>query len=132
VSIASGRPETNGLLAALQAAHSRVGDAVAPDDTTTPYAVLYPAGSGSLTGSVARPHEDRPGLYQITCVGKHRQEAEWLAEKLRAVVLGPLSITGRRVLQASLETSQPVRRDDSTSPPLFYAADQYRLWTTPA
>lgn len=132
MSIASGRPETNALLAALLVAHPRVGDAVAPGDTTTPYAVLYPAGSGSLIGSVRNPHEDRPGLYQITCVGLHRQEAEWLAEKLRAVALGPLSIAGRRVLQASLETSQPVRRDDSTSPPLYYCADQYRLWTTPA
>lgn len=132
MSIATSRAETNALLAALRVVHARVGDAVAPADTTYPYAVLYPAGNAGLSGSVSAPHEDRPGLYQITCVGLTRDQAEKLADLLRPVPLGPLTITGRKVMQAALESSQAARRDDSSTPPVFYTADVYRLHTTPA
>lgn len=132
MTVATSRAETEALLAALRAAWPRVGDAVAPDDATLPYAVLYPAGAGPLSGPVSDPFADSSPLFQITCVGRTREQTQWLADKLRPVALGPLSITGRKVMQPYLETSQPVRRDDSSSPPLFYAADQVRLPTTPA
>lgn len=126
------RELTDDLLADLQAAHPRIGDAVAPDDTTTPYAVLYAAGSGPAEGPVSDPNADSSLLYQITCVGGDRMEAEWLSDLLRPILLAPRSVTGWTVPQPRLETSQPVRRDDSTFPPLFYTADQVRLWMTPA
>lgn len=132
MTVATTRAETEALLAALRVVHSRVGDAVAPADTTFPYAVLYPAGSGSLSGPVSDANADSSSLFQITCVGITRVQAQWLADKLRPVALGPLTITGRKVMQSYLETSQPVRRDDSSSPPLFYTADVVRIPTTPA
>lgn len=131
MTVSATRVETDRLLAVLRTAWARVGDGVAPADTTLPYAVLYPAGSGLLDGPSSDPHADRPGLYQITCVGGTREQAEALADLLRPVALGLSGITGRKVMQAWLETSQPVRRDDSTDPPLYYAADQVRVLTTP-
>lgn len=123
---------TDALLTALRAAHPRVGDAIAPDDTTYPYAVLYPAGIGSTSGPVSDANADSTPLYQITCVGKVREEAEWLSDLLRPVALGALTVTGWKVADPRVETSQPVRRDDSTAPPVFYAADQIRYFLTPA
>lgn len=132
MTVALSRPEAKALLAALLAAHPRVGYGTAPADLTLPYAVLYPAGGGELGGPVSDPNADGNRVHQITCVGATADQAEWLMDKLRPVALGPLAITGRRLMQSYLETSQPVRRDDSTSPPLFYAADQYRYLTTPS
>lgn len=132
MTVATSRPETDALLAALRAAHPRVGDGQAPTDKTLPYAVLYPAGPGELSGSASDPLADGRCLFQITCVGQDRLQAQALADRLRPVALGPLTITGRKQMQSFLETSQPVARDDSSAPPLFYAVDQVRLWTTPA
>lgn len=130
--IPKSRPLTTALLTALRAAHPRVGHAAAPADATLPYAVLHTAGTGPLSGPVGDPHADADSTAQLTCIGADAQQAEWLADELRPVLLGPLTITGRRVMQSWLETSQPVRRDDDVTPPLFYAVDQARFLTTPA
>lgn len=130
--VATSRPLTTALLLALRAAHPRVGDAAAPADTTLPYAVLYPFGSGRLNGPVGDQHADADSTVQLTCVGSTREQTEALMDRLRPVLLGPLTVTGRRVMQAWIETSQPVRRDDDLTPPVFYAADQARYLTTPA
>lgn len=132
MTVATSRAETNALLAALRAVHSRIGDAVAPDDATLPYAVLYPSGSGSLSGSVADPYSDGVTTHQLTCVGLTRDSAQALADRLRPVVMGPLTISGRKLLHRSVESSQPARRDDSSKPPLFYAVDTFALTTTPS
>lgn len=132
MTVATSRPLTTALLAALRAAHSRVGDAAAPSDLTLPYAVLYPFGVGPLSGPVSDSHADADSTVQLTCIGSTREQAEWLADKLRPTALGPLTVTGRKVMQSLLETSQPVRRDDDVQPPLFVAVDQYRFLTTPS
>lgn len=123
---------TDALLVALRAAHSRVGDAVAPADITLPYAVLYPAGLGATEGPVSNRNADARPLYQLTCVGGDRRQAEWLSDKLRPVALTAPTVSGWNVAEPAVETSQPVRRDDSTSPPLFYTADQIRYYVTPS
>jgi hypothetical protein len=128
--IAKSRPLTVALLAALRAAHPSVGHATGAG-LTAPYAVLYPAGTGPLGGPVGDPHADADSTAQLTCVGATAEQAEWLADLLRPVLLGPLTITGRRLMQSWLETSQPVRRDDDVTPALFYAVDQARYLTTP-
>lgn len=134
--IPKSRPLTNALLTALRSAWSAVGDGRADDDNgqplPLPYAVLYPAGTGLLTGPVGDQHADADSVVQLTCVGSTREQTEALADKLRPVLLGPLTVTGRRVMQSWLETSQPIRRDDDLTPPLFVATEQVRYLTTPA
>jgi hypothetical protein len=132
---------TDALLVALRAAWTYVGDGEAPDPLppndnagrpTVPYAVLYPAGLGPTEGPVSNRNADARPLYQLTCVGGTRQQAEWLSDKLRPVLLTPPSVSGWNVAEPVVETSQPVRRDDSTAPPLLYTADQVRFFITPA
>lgn len=137
--VATSRPTVKAVLTALRAAWPgtgptthRVGDGEAPADKRLPYGVLYRAGGGPLTGPVGDQHADGSLLLQLTCVGETAEQAEWLADKLRPVLLATPAGTGRGVIQVYLETSQPVRRDDSSDPPLFYAADQARYLTTPA
>lgn len=132
MSVAAYYPVAKAVLTALRVAWARVGDGEAPADLTLPYAVLYRAGGGGLSGPVSNPHADGSPLLQLTCVGATAEQADWLADKLRPTLLTRPTVTGQRVMQVSLETSQPVRRDDSTDPPLFYAAEQVRLLTTPA
>lgn len=132
MTVATNRPLSQAVLTALQSAWARVGDGVAPADTTTPYAVLYRAGSGALDGPMSNQHADGSPLLQLTCVGSTAEQAEWLADKLRPTLLARPTVTGQRVMQVSLETSQPVRRDDSSAPAVFYAVDQARFFTTPA
>lgn len=132
MTVATTRPLTKAVLAALRATWSRVGEGVAPDDATLPYAVLYASGPGPLGGPVSDPHADGSPLLQLTCVGGTSEQAEALADRLRPVLLTRPTVTGQRVMQVILETSQPVRRDDSTSPPEYYAADQVRVLITPA
>lgn len=138
MTVATSRPLSVVLLAALQSAWALVGDGVAPEGVTynndgllvAPYAVLYRGGPGVLDGPVSDPHADGQPLYQLTCVGRDPNQAEALADRLRPVLLARHAVTGLVVMQAVLETSQPVRRDDSTTPPLFYLADQVRYLLT--
>lgn len=132
--VAKNHPVTKAVLTALRNAWPRVGDGEAPEDLELPYAVLYRAGGGALTGPIADPHADGSPLLQLTCVGATATQAGWLADKLRPDFLATPTMpgSGQKVMQVYLETSQPVRRDDSSKPPLFYAADQARFLTTPA
>jgi hypothetical protein len=139
-SIAVTQPLANALLVALQASWALVGDGEAPDGRTfdslgrllQPYAVLYRSGPGALDGPVGDPNADGQPLLTLTCVGGAPAEAEWLADRLRPVLLGPLTVAGLKVMEApSLEVSRPGRRDDTTQPPLWFATDQVRYRTTP-
>lgn len=131
MTVATAHPVAKAVLTALRVAWARVGDGVAPDDKTLPYGVLYRAGGGALSGPLSDSHADGTPLLQLTCVGSTAEQAAWLADKLRPTLLTRPTVTGQKVMQVVLETSQPVRRDDSTSPPLFSAADQARYFTTP-
>jgi hypothetical protein len=104
------------------------------DDSALPYAVMYAAGHGRLDGPVGAPHEDDDPLIQITSVGGSREQAQWMAGKVRHAFLDPgLTITGRALLEpVELVLSLPVRRDDQVNPPLFYVVEQFRVRTTPA
>jgi hypothetical protein len=125
------RTLTDAVLAALVAAAAPkpVGDLTAPD-TTGPYAVLErPPGPG-LDPSLAG---ERTGWvrYRVRCVsstpGTGRQEAEWLRDRLRAVMLDrsvPLTGDGWQV---------GGRRHDADGGAMWEGAtvnyvDDYALW----
>jgi hypothetical protein len=131
VSAPSVRPFADVLLQSLRAVHPRVGDAEAPADDAVPYAVLWPLSVG-LGGPVVAQHDDAVLGFQLTCVGAGREQAQWLADRLRPVMLSRLAVPGRYVSQAWLEASQPVRRDDDVTPALFYVVEQFRYATFPS
>lgn len=124
------------VVAALRAAGIATGDGVAKDaagDLAPPYTVLYLVG-GTSDGPVADRNADRAPLLQIMAVGRSAGSAENVAAAARAVMLGTLAAPAGFVFAAAAfhEVSQGIRRDDDTTPPLFYAVDQYRYWLTPA
>lgn len=125
------RTHTDALIAALQAMGLEVGDAVAPDDTP-PYVVVYAIPGGTASGTLARPDDDAELVYQVTCVGLTRQQAEWLADKALTLLETPLSVSGRSIARVALDLHAGVSRDDSRTPPYFVAMPRFRLYSTPA
>lgn len=125
------RAHTDAVIAALEALGLAVGDAVAPDQDP-PYVVVYPIPGGSTTGTLATPDDDAILVYQVTCVGKTREQAEWLADKALILLEGNVAVTGRRVLRVSLDMHGGTQRDDQLTPPVFWSTPRFRIISTPA
>ena len=99
--------------------------AVAPD-AETKYAVLYPMPGQGFDGTIGAPYRLGNFAYQVTAVGAVRQQAEWVADLARDVMLGGLTVSGRRIHVVHVAHGD-VQRDDTVTPPLFYAWDRYLL-----
>lgn len=121
---------TAALLAHLAAATGRpIGNAKKPDGAVPIYGVLYRI-TGQRDGTLSR--DDEAALtYQVTCVGLDNDGADLLAGDVEAA-MPTLTVPGRRVMRVELVDDGPARRDDDTTPPLFYATPRWRLWTSPA
>lgn len=130
MSLPSLRLHTDALIAALQGLGLTVGDAEAPN-VSAPYVTVYPIAGGSRNGTIEAPDDDAELVYQVTCVGQKREQAEWLADKV-LTLLGKdtISVTGRKISRVSLQLHPTITRSDDTAPPLFYATPRLRVWTT--
>jgi hypothetical protein len=127
------RKHTDAVIAALQAAGLTVGDGIAPTGAEAKYVVVYPIEGGNRTGTLAGPFDDAELVYQLTCVGDHRWQAEWVRDKAEAALLSGLTVAGRHIpLVSPDEGDSGIRRDDSVTPALYYATPRYRIRTTPA
>lgn len=124
---------TDALLVVLRATGVLVGDGVKPDGADRKYAVLYSLTGGVADGPLDGREDDFQPMYQITAVGNTRQQADWVSDKLRAVMIPWQGVVGtRRVLYVRTDMSGGLQRDDDYQPPLFYIADRYRVVTTPS
>lgn len=129
MSVASLREHTDAVIAALEAADLSVGDAEAPD-AQPPYVVVYAIPGGRAFGSLAEPHEDAELVYQITCVGKTREQAEWLADKAM-VLLDGLTVDGRSIAFVTLDSLPGVQRQTEPTPAVFLSTPRFRVYSTP-
>lgn len=121
---------TNAVIARLETRDLVVGDAKAPD-VDPPYVVVYPLAGGVATGTLGEIHADAELPYQVTCVGLSRKQVEWLVDETR-VLLDGLQVAGRHIPLVRLEDGNPgVQRDDDATPPVFWSAVHYRVFTTP-
>ena len=93
------RPVTDAVVAFLAAGTDRpIGDARAPykngdaaQTETPPYAIVYPIPGAGFSGAFfATPEEDAAFEYQVTSVGWRADQADWMADKVREVMLGRL------------------------------------------
>jgi hypothetical protein len=125
------REHTDAVIATLVAAGLTVGDAKAPAGDP-PYVVVYSISAGGWTGPLAARHDDGSLVYQVSCVGKSRQQAEWLEDKAITAILEGIPVTGRSIPYIELDLSGGVARDDDRTPPLWTAAPRFRIATTPA
>jgi hypothetical protein len=114
-----------------------VGDAKAPAgyeqllEAGKGYVVLYPIAGGRRSGTLEEPDRDGELIYQVTCVGVSRDQAEWLADQVLGLLQG-VEVQGYSVPRVALESDPGVRRNDEVSPPVYEATPRFRLMTTPA
>lgn len=124
------REHTNAIIAVLEGEGLKVGDAEAPAGKP-PYVVVYPLPGGRASGTLGELDADAELLYQVTCVGTSRKQAEWLADATH-VLLDGFDVEGRYIPRVALEMHAGVMRDDQQTPPVFWATPRYRVLTTPA
>ena len=96
------------------------------------YAVLYPEPGEAVRESLADARTDFMAVFQVTCVGASMERALWVADKVRAALSVPLTVTGRATWRPEDLGGPPVQRDDDTNPPSFFVPVQYRLKSLPA
>lgn len=127
------RDHTDALLGVLAATGKDIGDAQTPPDAALPYIVLYPMPGSTRSGPISDPNADAELLYQITCVGATREQAEWMRDAAAAAMnAAALVIPNRSVAYLfPVPGDGEVLRDDDLDPPLFYAVARWRLATTP-
>lgn len=124
---------TDSLIATLRAGGLTVGDANATDSIygggnalEPPYVVVYPAEGAGYDGTIGPggtwTEIDKPFL--PICIGTTRQQAEWLADMVAALLLGATDVSWR----ARPSGGGAATRDDATgSPPLYRAAPRFTL-----
>lgn len=124
---------TDAVIAKLQSLGLIVGDAEAPEGAEEKYAVVYQIlPSGSFSGTLENPNEDAHLVYQVTCVGRIRAQAEWVLDKALGILDGFDGIPERVVSRVIFQGGAGVERDDDQDPPLFYATPRFEIITTPA
>lgn len=124
-------PHVDAVRAALTAASLANCLGVAPDGVLPPYIALYPDPGRSVPGSLADPLSWFQGMVQLTCVGQSAEQALNYCDRARAALGVPLVVDGRSGWRPEELGGPPVQRDDDVTPPLYYAAVQYRLRSTP-
>jgi hypothetical protein len=130
LTVPTSRPVTIALLAALTDAGLTAAEGTGKG-LTAPYSVLYPS-SPDLDGPLGDRYADAEHTVMVHHVGAGPEQAEFQSDQVAAAWLPGLTVTGRSVLYVDRTDSQPVQRDDDTSPPLYYVVDTYVVATTTA
>lgn len=131
MSLPAQREHTTAVITRLQALGLAVGDAQAPSATAPPYVVVYPITGGRSSGVLGAPDDIAELVYQVTCVGTTRLQAQWLEDKAMGLLAG-FTVTGRKVARVDVENYGGVFRDDTKAPPLYSTTPRFRLYSTPA
>jgi hypothetical protein len=124
-------PHVDAVLAALAGASLANCLGVAPQGQLPPYIAVYPDPGRSVPGSLADPLANFQGMVQLTCVGESAEQALNLCDRARSALGVRLAVEGRSGWRPEELGGPPVQRDDDVTPPLYYAAVQYRLRSTP-
>lgn len=117
-----------------------VGDGEKPSDAGwqgergasafVPYAILWPIPGGYLDGSIGRPDSDAVTEYQVTAVGATREQAEVVADLVRAAMVRvDLDIDGRGTVSVTVDEFGGAVPDRSVEPAVFMVADRYSVVT---
>ncbi len=126
---------TNAVLTKLKtnSGSIKIGDGQAPADDDRPYAVLYALDDAERAGDMSSA-VDVTGWFefQITSVGDTREQAEWLADLLRTLMMSAnLTPSGFVMFPwRNLVTNLP-ERDDDEQPPLFYVTSVIEGFVAP-
>jgi hypothetical protein len=125
------REHTAAVITRLQALGLAVGDGEAPSGTAPPYVVVYPITGGQSRGVLSALHDDAELVYQVTCVGTTRLQAQWLEDKAMGLLAG-FTVSGRSIARVDVENYGGLFRDDTKSPPVYTTVPRFRVLTTPS
>lgn len=123
------RVHTDAVLAALEAQGLTVGDADAKG-LSGKFCVVYRIPGGESSGPLDAPNDDAELIYQVTCVGDTREQAEWVEDKVMNLLDG-ITVEGRSISRVDLDSYDGIRRDDALPLPRFYATPRFRIYSTP-
>lgn len=122
------REHTDAVITTLEAAGLTVGDGDA-SGLTAPYAVVYTI-DPNYYGTLDNPYENADIVYQVTCVGKTREQAEWVQDKAM-VLLDGFEVDGRHIAHVRPDGGPGVRPDRDVTPPVFFSTPRFTVKTTP-
>lgn len=146
----SAAPLTDAIIDALTNAGLVVGDGIMPLPDTAdappvagytagpgsafiPYVVVHSMPGGPVGGTIDSGNADVWPLYSIRSHGATRSQCEQVADVARSVLLtARLVVAGREVAYRSIDWSPGCLRDDEAQPPVWFAAERCRFFSTPA
>lgn len=131
MTVPSLRSHTDAFIAALEAIGLEVGDATAPVPRPEKYVVVHTIPGGRISGTLENPHEDAEIVYQATCVGSTRRQAQWVTDKAMQILNGFL-VDGRAITFVDIDGVPDVRQDTTLTPPLYYSTPRFRVRSSPA
>lgn len=132
---------TDGIIAVLQGAGLLVGDGEAPpgagwqgkpgQSNFSAYCTVHPLLGGLSSGSIDEPHGDGEVVYQVSCYGPTRSQAEIVASLVQKALTSTYpSVVGLSVRYVDDDVFGGARRDDVLQPPVWQAVPRYRFYTT--
>lgn len=131
------------VIAALEAGSIMVGDGEQPlgsgwagapgASAFTPYVTLYVVDDGMVDGTLGTPHDGGQIVFQPTCVGATRQQASWMGDTVRELMLTALpSSDTHTAMLVSVDGLSGARKDDTIEPPVWIVTDHYRVHLSPS
>jgi len=131
------KDHTDAIIAALEGFGLVVGDGKAPAnfqrllEDGDGYVVVYSIPGGGTSGNLDDPNADAVLVYQVTCVGKRRDQAELLADQVSELLQTELDVPGRDIPSIKVNMHGGALRDDSVTPPVFQSSPRFRIMSTP-
>jgi hypothetical protein len=85
-------------------------------------------------GSLGDRHRDLLIEFQVTCVGTGPEQAQWVADRVRLVLLTQVPTVAGRTVQPlwQVPTGERVRPDFDLDPPLYYLPVIFQMRTEPS
>lgn len=103
------------------------------DTPFTGYAVVYAGQTSPGEGTVAAPAADGVQGWQVSSFGATAGQADAIRDRCRLALAGlRLTVTGRYCGLTELADGQATRPDKDVTPPVFFAADRFTAYTSPA
>lgn len=139
----SERIVSDALVSELESTGAPIGDGEQPSGTGwqgTPgqstfvgYIVVHCISGGISDGTLAAAHDDPQYIYQLSCHGATRAQAQLLADLSRPVMLGfrNVALDGIQVMHVDVEMEGGSRRVDTIQPAQYQAVPRYRVYATP-
>lgn len=110
-----------------------VGDSQAP--TTLPHVIVYSVRGGLIDGTLGEPDVDFVQPFQVTCVSRRRDQAQWLQHEVRDLLLSQtLVVPGRGVTRVYIDDPSGVEHDDTLGEAegqRFFSTDIFNVMTGP-